>query len=73
MADDGARTKDRDLRGDTIHPSTMEMLDRPGFADRVGINYAIGDAVETANVLSEKLQWGSAARGGRPRRGPAPA
>src|SRR5262249_44338501 len=29
------RTFDRDFRGDTIHPSTMEILDQIGLADRL--------------------------------------
>src|SRR5437868_6154081 len=27
---------DRDFRGDTIHPSTLELLDQLGLAERVG-------------------------------------
>lgn len=72
------RDFDRDFRGDTIHPSTLEVLHQMGLAERlhelphvkapafrimlpvgrVGINCAIADAVDAANVLGEPLRAG---------------
>lgn len=42
---------DRDFRGDTIHPSVLELLDEIGLA-------AV-DAAEAANVLTEPLTKGT--------------
>ena len=41
---------DREFRGDTVHPSTLEILDQLGLAEKVH-----QDAVVSANLLAKPL------------------
>jgi 2-polyprenyl-6-methoxyphenol hydroxylase-like FAD-dependent oxidoreductase len=53
---------DRDFRGDTIHPSTLEVLDEIGLADRLlqlphGKMYALRINTPDGSVLLGDLRW----------------
>ena len=52
---------ERDFRGDTIHPSTMELMDQLGLADRTKIEFFQGghsiNGEGTFDFLHEHLDW----------------